>query len=83
MKQMRVKSVPKPSDHHIPIDRLYEQKWKKGEEVLMNLIKCFQFPNKKITIYGVPKPDTQKDQKYWDKVCEQNPAKPGCKIYEN
>jgi hypothetical protein len=49
----------------------------------MNLMKCFQFPNKKITTNGVPKPEPQKDQNYWDKACDQNPAKSGCKIYEN
>ena len=49
----------------------------------MNLMKCFQFPNKKITTYGVPKPEPQKDQNYWDKACRHNPANPGRKIYEN
>ena len=45
-------------------------------------MKYFQFPNKKVTTYWVPKTESQKDQNYWDKAWDQNPAKPGCKIYE-
>ena len=49
----------------------------------MNLMKYFQFPNKKTTTCAVSKPMPHKVQNYWDKVCHQNPAKPGCKIYES
>ena len=80
--QMGVKSAPKPSDHHISRDQLSESKWKKEKEVVMNLMKCFQFPNKKTTTCAVSKPMPHKVQNYWDKVCHQNPAKSGCKIYE-
>ena len=49
----------------------------------MNLMKCCLFPNKKTTSRGAPIPEPQKAQKYWDKACDQNPAKPGCKVYES
>ena len=49
----------------------------------MNLTKCFQFPNKKVTGSEVSKPMPHKVQNCWYKVCYQNPAKPGCKIYES
>ena len=49
----------------------------------MNLMKYFQFPNKKITTCAVSKPMLHKVRNYWDKACHQNPTKPGCKIYES
>jgi hypothetical protein len=49
----------------------------------MNLMKCFQFPNKKITNYDVSKSIPHKVQKHWGKACHQNPMKSGCKIYES
>jgi hypothetical protein len=49
----------------------------------MNLMKHFHFPNKKTTNCGISKPILHKVQNYWDKACDQNPAKPGCKIYES
>ena len=81
--QMGVKSAPKPSDHHISRDQLSASKEWKGKEVVMNLMKRFQFPNKKTTTCGISKPIPHKVQNYWDKACDQNPAKSGCKIYES
>ena len=83
MNQKGVKSAPKPSDHHIPIDSLSAQQWKQGKEVVMNLMKCLLFQTKKTTPRGVPTPEPQKAQNYWDKACDQNPTKPGCKVYES
>ena len=49
----------------------------------MNLMKYFQFPNKKTITCAVSKPMHHKVKYYWDKVCHQNPAKPGCMIDES
>lgn len=49
----------------------------------MNLMTWFQSPKKQKITCRVPKSESPKNQKYWDKACEQNPAKSGCKIYED
>ena len=49
----------------------------------MKCMQWFKHPIKKPTTCEIPKPEHKTVPNYWDIACNQNPTKPGCKIYEN
>ena len=57
----------------------------------MNTKSCFGYPWAKISQCQMPDPQTKKKswdgywekQGYWERVCSNDPTRPGCKLYES